>query len=196
MQYSSDFNLFVAAAQAAIAELTNDSAKQWYSLKTQKDVQSTLDAALTVGTMLYQVSLAVYTLGALVGDTCFNAVSAAQPVKPKPCLPSPMAIGGYLPAAKVGTQQRTKPLITPNTAPIYAVIITPPGTKEAEQHRPRLELCTRDRLRHECRRRNIRYSVTDRKQDLINRLIYANNRLPSIYPDRIKSRSGRFVSVA
>jgi hypothetical protein len=72
------YNPFAAAAQAAIAELTSTQAQRYYALKSQKDVQSALENALTLIGWVYQLSEMAYRLGALSRAWCDEMVADSE----------------------------------------------------------------------------------------------------------------------
>jgi hypothetical protein len=119
------YNPFISAIDVAVTELTSDAAKRYYTNKAQADIQTTVDAALTVGIGLYNLCSFIYALGASVGDAHYVAVTdyanSAQPEAPKalPASKSPLAL---LPAVSSAPR---KVLVTPAPQDNEEVIITP-----------------------------------------------------------------------
>jgi hypothetical protein len=99
------YNPFVAALNAAIAELTSAQAQRYYALKSQKDLQNSLDSALTLIGWIYQVSEKVYQLGALSRAWCDEMVADSQqePIPSSMVLCPAAAPVALLPAAQPQT---------------------------------------------------------------------------------------------
>ena len=78
------YNPFRASAAAAFAELSSEQAKRFYFLKAQEDIQTVLDASVTVFTWVYQLAELTYLMGTQCRAWCdaleTNAQAPAQPV--------------------------------------------------------------------------------------------------------------------
>lgn len=184
------YNPFISAAKAAIAALTTDEAKAYYSVRAQQDTQAVADAALSIGIGLYQVCLAFYTLGAIAGEAHYNAVTRTVTVEPetkliegtKAIAIAPASIA--LPVAPIATDAAIitahgvtfapeiieAEVIEPKYLPTPAIAALPEGKSE-KQVRKEMMKFTRQDLRDGCTKRNIKFRMNDSKTVLANKLI-------------------------
>jgi hypothetical protein len=72
------YNPFRAAAQVAFSELSSDQAQHFYSLKAQEDIQSVLDASVTVCAWVFQIAELTYAMGAQCRVWCDDLEINAQ----------------------------------------------------------------------------------------------------------------------
>lgn len=188
------YNPFIAAAQAAISELSSDNAIAYYQRRAQDDI----DTLVTVFAAIYQVASMVYEAGADMGRAHYNAVSnhtvASAPAQL--CLPKP-AIAALPPAPEstpssmtlVGTQAIAS--LPEVSSAIHRVLVTPAPiatqvnavSKSAQNlvkamdkvdeslTQAKLSTMRKTSLQKACRQRGIQFTQRDRKEVLVFRLL-------------------------
>ena len=84
---------------SAISELTSSRAQQYYVHKAQRDIQTTLDAALTVYCMAAAVAQFLIDFYAEYNAAALPTISTVLMVEPLPALPSFAPVALLMPAA-------------------------------------------------------------------------------------------------